>query len=388
MFITSFLIPLVLFTNGAYMFYSLFICKATSLCTLALCCYYVGRYISLSKSSTAEFNFRITHSMVVICNVLTIGVMIMYLLSFRNFLASSNLTSNDIDDRYLVTFLYAVPTLALLISTVYYQEYVAGLRTFISHNRIALISMGIAISTSLFIGDRTIPLYLGLCILFVYIKFVKPIRPIVLISLVLFAGLFFYIIGQTRKGDNSIRESGISGILSYEPSEEKFIDYFSDFYPASEANYLFVKWRDDHPESLYYPGKFFIYLFAPIPFVPSFLAYHIYGVPFNQLSSGYLSTNQYNQYIRIINGGIGTHAVGDIYISWGVLGVIFLFYLLGYIVGKSYKNCKINILSALIYMSLFADAMYMARASLIDCYRTIVFQIILYYIIKQISISK
>lgn len=388
LFVTSFLIPLVLYSDGAYTFFSSYICKATSLCSLALCAYYMGRRMPLSKSDIRKRNFRVTRSMVTICNVLTIGMMILYLISFRSFLSLSDSSSNDIQDRYWVTLLFSVPTLSLLLSTVYNRETIFGLRTFVSKNMVSLISITIAIISSLYIGDRTIPLYLSFCILFVYIMFIKPIRPIIFLSLVLSAGLLFYIVGQTRKGDNSIREAGIAGVLSYESSENNFIDYFADFYPSSEASYLFVQWRENRGEQLYYPGKFFIYLVSPIPFLPSFLAKAFYGVPFSQLSSGYLSTAQYNKYIRSINGGIGTHAVGDIYVSWGLLGVIALFYLLGVVVGSSFKSCQINIFSTIVYMSLFADAIYMARASLFDCYRTIVFQILLYLIIKKISANR
>lgn len=388
LFITSFLIPLVLFTSGAYAFYSSYVCEATAICTIALVFYHFGRYYSLSKNSIVTCNFYVTRSMISVCNVLTIVVMLIYLISFRTFLNTSDSYSNDIGDRYLVTLLYSVPTLSLLLSTYYHKEKISGFRQFFSYSKVPLISMGFAILSSLYIGDRTIPIYLSISVLFVYIWFVKSIRTSILIFLAISAGLLLYIVGQTRKGDSSLRESGISAVISYDSPEESFIEYFADFYPASEANYLFVKWRETNNGSLYYPGKLFIYLLSPIPFLPSFLANIIYGVPFSNLSSGYLSTDQYNQYIRSINGGIGTHAVGDIYVSWGIVGVCILFFLLGNIVGRSYKSSRDNIYSALIYMSLFADSIYMARASIFDCYRTIVFQIIIYLIIKQISTNR
>lgn len=388
LFITSFLIPLALFFDVTYIFYFPYICKATALCPLALCFYYIGRSIAFSKATSLNFNFFVTKKMLIICNLLTIIVMITYLLNFQQFIDTSDVSSNDIEDRYMVTFLYSIPPLALLLSTFYYKGRIYGIKSFFICNKIILISMFIAILTSLYIGDRTIPLYLVLCIIFVYNKFVKPVKLTFVIILALCCGSLFYAIGQTRKGESAIREVGISGILNYNSFDRNIINYFSDFYPSSEANYLFVKWREDHGGDLYYPSKIFLYMVAPIPFVPSIFSNVFYGVPYTHLSSGYLSTNLYRQFVRNIYGGIGTHAVGDIYVSWGVVGIIILFLLLGYVAGKSYLNSQVNIYSALIYMSLFADAIYMARASLFDCYRTIIFQIIIYCLIKQFCVRR
>ena len=195
-----------------------------------------------------------------------------------------------------------------------------------------------------------------------------------------------FTIGRTRYSDNSFKNVGASGALNTisetigQPIEIE--ETFIDFLPASMCLYLFQNWRETHNGELYYPGKIFILPFSPIPYAPTFLTKKFLDRDYwNDVLSGSLSAELYRSKVNNLFGGIGSHAVGDIYVSWGLLGVVLVFFLFGLIIAQGQSLCTKSILWSIVYITYCGQAMYIARGTIYICYRPIVTQFILLFVV-------
>ena len=79
--------------------------------------------------------------------------------------------------------------------------------------------------------------------------------------------------------------------------------------------------------------------------------------------------------------GLGTHIVADIFLSFGIVGIILFFILLGYIIEKSKCLSKYSIIYAFIYYELLSESVFMCRGTMFICLKIVVLEIILYYYI-------
>lgn len=175
------------------------------------------------------------------------------------------------------------------------------------------------------------PIYLLSVFAASYILLYKKIKLSRILLGASVVALLMFAIGQTRNSDNALKYVGASGaantITEALTNTEDMTETFQDFLPASNCLYLFKNWRETHNGELFYPSKIFILPFSPIPYLPTFLTSSFYGKSsLNEILSADLSTGWYKNVVANLNGGIGTHVVGDIYVSWGLLGVIVLFF--------------------------------------------------------------
>ena len=388
LFITSFITPLFLRTST--IFSDIYINKGTALVTFAAAVYHMGwhrSFYSISSVDDESFVFPIRYRTKSFLNILCAVVILVFIILLFFFMRSLAGQTNDFDVVYFVVILHAFLTLTLIVNVISNSDKCGNFFSFFKENIYILVSTLFVIISFLFIGDRTTPIYLSLMTMGAYSLFVKRIKlPVVLIGFAI-ASLFMFTIGQTRlssregPGNISIMErtqSAVSGTSSV-------LDYFSDFTPASTSLYMSLSYVETN-NKFFYPGKIIITILSPIPFLPSILSQAIFHVPNGELASGYLTTSLYNQKIQTINGGLGTHCVGDIYLSWGVLGVFFAFYLFGRLIGVSQKHSKSNIYWAIVYISLLGNSVYLPRATLFDSYRLIVFQLFIIWLFRQLRI--
>lgn len=388
LFISSFIIPL--FIRTSTVFSDSYINKGTALVTFAAAAYNLGWNKSFSSVPSLQdepFVFPIRYRTKSFFNLLCTVVVLVYIILLSSFMRNLASQTNDFDVVYFVLILQAFLTSTLIVNVISNRNKSNNLFSFFKENLFILVSIIFVIVSFLFIGDRTTPIYLSLMAMGAYSVFVKKIKlPTVLIGFAI-ASLLMFTIGQTRissresSGNTSIVErtqSAVSGTSSV-------LDYFSDFTPASTSLYMSLNYVDSN-NKFFYPGKIILTIISPIPFLPSILSQAIFHVPNGELTSGYLTTNLYNQKIQTINGGLGTHCVGDIYLSWGVLGVFLAFYFFGRLIGVSQLRCKSNIYWAIVYISMLGNSVYLPRATLFDSYRLIVFQLFIIWLLRKLRI--
>jgi len=394
-FVCTFIIPLFLKPTGYSVFsgYDNYINTCTAMVVMACAIYNKGWEYGYNKAIQSHpFNeieekseVTIPDRVVRFLNVLSVLSVVYYLVTFGQTIAA-NLDNADLGETSFTTILQSVLTLSLIVNFKTYRLNGDSIFTFFIHNRTISICFFICILLPIIIGDRTMPIYLMTVFAVSYILLFKKVRLSYLCGAIFIAAVLMFTIGRTRYADNSFKNVGASGILGTitetisQPVEIE--ETFIDFLPASMSLYLFENWRETHNGELYYPGKIFILPFSPIPFAPTFLTKVFLGRNYwNDVLSGSLSSDWYRVKVRNLVGGIGTHAVGDIYISWGLLGVFLVFFFFGFIIAKGQTLCTKSILWSIVYITYCGQAMYIARGTIYICYRPIITQIILLFVV-------
>lgn len=308
------------------------------------------------------------------------------LLSTLLLLAAINAAASESPDIAgpLVTIMVISIILPIFVagySNKYYNDSVFG---FIYRNKIILLCAFIVFLRMILLGDRLTPLSIIFSIAFVYSRFIKPIGVKTLIWGVFAGAIFMSLISFTRymfMYSNSASDM----ISSFEAGSQEAIAtdqktvLFQDVIPINLD--LLIGMEYVNQKGYYKPMRFIVEALAPIPFVPSFLKQNFFG--------GYTSTavelTHVNQKRSITagNSGLGNHIVSDIYMSWGVLGVILVFFVWGRIIGNADARSNISFISCLIYGSMMSYAIYFPRSTIDTNFRDITYMILVFYIIKK-----
>lgn len=397
LFFATYLYPLFVLPTASIPIFEYYANPCSALVLIAYNLYYLGWAKEAGNqiyTNNYEPSFHFSNKVVSFLNFLSVLLLVYYMLQFRTFMISSDIYTNDIDLGYAKVLIQSVLVVSFVVNAIHHKKYgKQGILPFVKENLIMVSCFAILILTSFLVGDRTIPIYLGICMISSYMFFIRKIKPIVLISTLIIGAAIMVTIGKTRHEDNNFREGGLSSIasttLNTVSANDNAIELFSDFMPATTALYLCKDYRDSNNGKLYYPLKILKIPFSPIPYLPTYLSKLLYGVENSETSSATLTTAYYNQKVKNIgNSGLGTHAVGDIFISWGFVGLIVFFYLFGRIVGRAQGKIKTSIYWALVYISLCCNSLYIPRASIFDNYRAIMYCFFFLWLSSKITNSK
>ena len=395
LFLCTFIVPIFLYPLGYYLFagYDQYVNVCTSLVVLATSVYNWGWQFGYNKIVSKQapdflkdnYIFPFPNSVIKLLNIISVFSILYYFITFGQTI-NAGLDNFDLGAAAYTTILQTVLTLSIIVNTVSDVTVEKKLRTFVKNHLIISICFGIGIILPIIIGDRTMPIYLLSVFAASYILLYKKIKLSRILLGASVVALLMFAIGQTRNSDNALKYVGASGaantITEALTNTEDMTETFQDFLPASNCLYLFKNWRETHNGELFYPSKIFILPFSPIPYLPTFLTSSFYGKSsLNEILSADLSTGWYKNVVANLNGGIGTHVVGDIYVSWGLLGVIVLFFFFGYFIACGQLLVRRNIYWCIAYITYIGQAMYIARGTIYFCYRHFVLQIFLLLVI-------
>lgn len=394
--ICTFIVPLflddVLYTLP--LSYNKYINKATALVVLAVAMYHLGWQISIRKSRglsnkdlrKPRLNKTIVNWLNTLCIISTIGFVII----LSTFLKTVK-DSNDIqEDVFILTAIQSFLPLSLLCSTIFNQRKTKNIVSYFRFNKVPLLCILFVVLASLYIGDRAMPISLIIAVVFLYSQYISniPYKLLVLIGAVLC--LSMYLIAATRKSDNSIRSGGMDAMIVTSQSTlqglETSFELVSDFTPATQTLYLCMNWKEVNND-YFYPSRLALISVSPFPFLPSTLSMLLYNKTMREMSSAYVVTRHYSNNVNYMRegSGLGTHVVGDIFISWGIIGVVIAFFFFGKIVASSQFRGQYNIYFAIVYLMLMCDAAYIPRATLYCSLRPIVFAALVYYMCSSSS---
>ena len=233
----------------------------------------------------------------------------------------------------------------------------------------------IVIGFYLYNGNRSNPLTLGLIILFMYNDKIKRIKIkyfllIGIIGVVLFTAIGLY--RGTGYTDVSLREM---------TSEmDSGLDFFTDLVLNNRALYTLIS---DAKNNGLNPGTE-ISNFSPLPFMGSILC-AIFNVPHNQ--SGTAVYNSYLSFGNEITLGMGTNAVSDMYIGFGLLGTLVGFYLFGYIfsIYRMKSTVYSNYFYSFIYYCISAGAVFTCRGSIMSWIKDFLWMSIILVFVRLIT---
>jgi len=375
-------IPYVVFKH--YFNHSL-ITKTTALSVLGISSYNVGvnlsnvKYKSNSSNNLVKFNtyeFLITNWLYFVFGLILIiaGKEIM-----RGNMGSTQL----IPPGLLVIFQVSIG-LAIIIGMLS-SIYSGGIiNFFVKYNKPILFLTLFSMFLFAYAGDRGPSIQVVMIFVGAYSLFIKPIKLKSLALLVLLGMFTLSFLQGTRTHDVSKSGGGgfinfiERGIENYEVNN--FIDIGKDLIVNNRNLYAGYDYAKNNGYT--YGSNMFNYLFAPIPFLPSLMTNIFFDSPPSQLTTARILTDEVG-----VNYGLGTNMVADLFMAFGIFGVIVFLFLLGFIVTKAQIKANQNSISAsIIYIFLIGFSIYLPRTSILDPFRHIVWALILYFVIKYIRL--
>ena len=213
------------------------------------------------------------------------------------------------------------------------------------------------------LGDRLMAICLLTSTVFVINEFVyKFSKKQIFVALA--AGMFFMFMISFTRGSTTMSQ----GFVEYRQSDNKLM-VFQDVYPANACLILGTEVKEK--QGLYKPLKIIPLSLSPLPLVPSFIKVAFFDGNFS--SASYL-TNVNKGRLNVGDSGLGTHVVADVYVSWGIIGIFFLFGLFGFFVGRCYAK-RTNIFYYVASVGFVAWSIFIPRESLFDPYRDVVWMV-------------
>lgn len=266
---------------------------------------------------------------------------------------------------------------AVLVYLIYYYIFycfnnfsVGGKNTRLISYCTSPISILIIIYLTLFllIGSRTIPLRIVLLCMILYHSYVKRISNISIISLLLLGAFVLTVIGIVREGND------FGGLTS-------FWHLGTDLTINNRSLFVLMEYVDRYGYT--FGTSMLMQILSVIPFMQSIFLY-ITGMSIDDISSGGIVTHSYfgsNSFDRI---GLGTNIIGDVYLAFGLIGVLIGMYLLGYIIKVLFNKSKNgNVISMLLYALFFMDVIYLPRSSILGFLRAIAWTYFIYIVYNK-----
>lgn len=240
------------------------------------------------------------------------------------------------------------------------------------NNRSTYIAIGLIMLILMAVGTRTLPLSFIILVTYsICIKKNLSLTKIAFIGISIFIALS--LVGRFRLGN-----AGFSDISS---TDIGLWAYLEDFIVCTRNQYVIYDYVQQRGTTLGVSSLG--YILAIVPFAQSFVC-ALFGLSDADLRSESLTTKW-----ESTETGLGTHIVGDVYLAFGMVGVVLLFYSLGYIVAKARREMFLgNWKGTIIYLVLVSGSMFMCRGSIFYCLKNIVWSLIIILLVRNYQTSK
>jgi oligosaccharide repeat unit polymerase len=229
-------------------------------------------------------------------------------------------------------------------------------------------------------GSRTLILGLGLILIVSYGTFVRRITMPVMILFILIGSFFMTVIQKTRSQEFST-QSWITSASENIEIESPF-DIFNDLIINNRNLYVLVDFADQ------YQHTFFLStisdITSPIPGLFRYVSESM-NVPKELIFGGALPT--FLEFGENSTWGLGTNLVGETYVGYSYFGVTIIMFFLGFVVKKTYQASRYNVNALIIHFLLVSHAIFFPRAFYLYQPRTIVWSLLLVFILLKITNS-
>ena len=376
-FFTNFVYPVYIYPVDPY--YSLFsfpfnekvITKCTALAQVAYsmyACGYLWRNKTENTSKSLNFDMAIGAKQMSTITLLIIIYFLAFLLFggldyFEDRYERGEMSSN-MKVQYLMLFFPSI--IIFFASTIFLcknRKHIIQTYSILSIIALILLSS----------GTRTFPLIILSTIFIIYCLRNKVSISLV-IPCIIIGILLMSFIGNIRH-DGTLS----SELFANQASEIGVLDHFSDLFINSRNLYVLYDFVDNY--SCTFGLTMVSSLLSPIPFAQKIFII-ITGVPYYFLNSASLST-----FLELGDPpafGLGTNIVGDVYLSFGFIGILIFFFALGrFIIYARKRMLDGSYAYLIVYLSLASDAIYMCRASYFDALKIILWTLLFALIMKQ-----
>lgn len=233
---------------------------------------------------------------------------------------------------------------------------------------VLIIAISIVILLMLYAGNRTLASQLALPIFGLYTLYFKDIRKLKFLIFVLIGTLLMWLIQFTRTGEQV-------------ESIEKGSEFIRDLTIPTRSTYSCMEYIEQFGHTW---GQNL--LGGLIGAVPSFerLLVVSFGIDPRSLGSAEILTDYTlgpDPYV-----GLGTNIIADLFLSFGLFGVIILMSLLGFLVNWSqYKAKLMNYYSIIVYASFMSYSVFLARTTYTHPAKLIIWSLIIGVLNKSLS---
>ena len=216
------------------------------------------------------------------------------------------------------------------------------------------------------VGTRTVPLNLAVPAIYYYCKQ----KNLSLVKIAIFGSAFvtiFALVGIMRSGDSAMDAAGGDAIA------EKFRSLMDFIIPNRD---LYAIYDHVDKEGTTHGISSMGYLLNTVPFTQGIFV-RLTGIPDYMLASERMTT--YWEFGQLDGAwGLGTNIVGDVYLSFGLLGVIILFLFLGYFIAKARQRYfEGSERGYLLYMVMVSGVIFMCRGAFFYALKNLVWAFVL-----------
>lgn len=232
-----------------------------------------------------------------------------------------------------------------------------------------LISSAVFCVFILMLGSREYVIVLILLYVFLFTKYVKPLSAWKLALGVCVGMIGLYYISQVRNFNN---QQSIWGYKSWQSESVSSVwNLASDLIINNRNVYVGMQYVAEHGYSFgvnYLPN-----LLSPIPLLPSIFSMAFFEQPVVEFTSQQILTNYTRDELghNDLDYELGTNCVVDIYMGFGVVGVIILFFLLGKLI-RCLETAEDNLPMFCAYVILFTTVIFFCRSSFFGPLRNLV----------------
>lgn len=265
-------------------------------------------------------------------------------------------------------------TIFILLSVIYRLLFLYNKNRILSLRKIFINGPVLLIVFSsillLFAGSRTLPLQFILILLFLYSYLKRNInlKQILIYILIGVALMFFISISRISDGANF--------------SDLRFITM--DLVITNRNLFEALDYVDENGFTL---GKTMLSpLLSAIPFLQT-LVFNIFNIDKNDASSSLLFTHREFSMFDEGGYGLGTNIIADIYISFGLFGVILLMFLLGSFISYLKRHMNNNIYMFALYIIMISYSIYLVRAEFLFPIRLLVWVLTFIFVHNKIKIK-
>jgi oligosaccharide repeat unit polymerase len=374
--LTNFIYPIVYYPTNSYFaifempFNELIISKSTAIAFFAYSCYMLSiSQINKEKTVKTKNFFVFDEKQIRTLFFLTLVSFILYVIA-GGLTQLQSVYSGDGDIREVGIFSYFNNLLVLFC-------YLMLMFDFRQKNRrnmvifMAFVLMFIVLL--LMTGSRTQALAFGLILLTSFGLHIRRFRTVeVLVIMAVGVALMSFValarVSNILEGDWVAEAQGKADFSSS-------FDLFSDLVTNNRNLYVLIDYADN-VEHTYFTGMISD-ITSPVPGLFRLVSENS-DLPVELMTGGALPT--YLELGEDSAWGLGTNMVGEAYLAFGLPGVIFFFFVLGWIIRKSRAEMNYNIYAYVIYFLFVSHAVFYPRAPILYNPRNIIWSLLIIFV--------
>ncbi len=359
-----------------------YITKATGLCTISFCIYCIAYSNIKNKYKKNDYSnpiIQITNRYKQSVKVLVFAFI--FEIGDIFYCVVSGGGTYDFNSFPFIFDIYPVIYALTLISGIEKVSSSKSLVSFYKTFRIPVILSGGVVLLFLFFGERGNAITLVLITLAFYTFYYKKIslRFLLLISAV--GVVLLFAIRETRNKEDAMARGGVSGFVNASSESMAGLSpllMFSDLIGATQE--LCYGYETTQKDGLSYPSQVILLPFYPFPKLPTLMSHLIYNKEPGELYGGSILNDKMSS---MTESAFGSHIVSDIYMRWGVIGILIAFYIFGSLVALFYLNRYENSFKAVVFLLMMGMSLYIARSSITDLIRPIAYAYFFVYVFSR-----